>query len=227
MTRTKYSFNRQGDVTNYEWAIEAYDTYPESPTKLTAGKRLGFDAVLVDKDTPADTSAWICWADAASLKFCDAGLRGDLVLVESPAVLGTVSGTAQTEERKPCANLDIEAWQGNLPGGTVRTDAEGKFQLKIPTFKALHDLYADKGLSILALSTDQSDDVVKRFIKENKINFPVMMVNDEVKEAYGGIAGVPTTFIIDGQGMVRYAQLGAPANEMQLFQRMVEKLLAE
>ena len=40
------------NVTTYEWAIKAYDRYPDEPTRLHSGKRLGFEVAVVDKDHP-------------------------------------------------------------------------------------------------------------------------------------------------------------------------------
>ena len=54
-TRTKMAYNRKGDVTIYEWAIQVFDQYPDKPTKLEPGKRIGFDIAVADKDVPAST----------------------------------------------------------------------------------------------------------------------------------------------------------------------------
>ena len=54
-TKTKMAYSRKGDVTIYEWAIQVFDKYPDKPTKLEPGKRIGFDLAVVDKDVPATT----------------------------------------------------------------------------------------------------------------------------------------------------------------------------
>ena len=46
------------------------------------------------------------------------------------------------------------------------------------------------------------------------------------KQAFGGIVGIPTTFVIDKKGIVRYAYTGSPGDKLT-FQRHVEELLAE
>jgi len=132
LTKTQYAFSREGDVTIYEWAIEPYDKYPDSPTKLVPGKRLGFDVVIADKDAGASTSAWICWAGLGAIKFCNADLLGDLVLVEKPSALGTLSGTVKWDGKTPPAALDLDVWQRELPAGTVRTGAKGGYELILP-----------------------------------------------------------------------------------------------
>ncbi len=91
-TRTKMAYSRKGDVTIYEWAIQVFDQYPDRPTRLEAGKKIGFDIAVVDKDVPAttekgmteprsDRSAWIYWGPPwHGQKTYDAGSLGTLIL---------------------------------------------------------------------------------------------------------------------------------------------------
>ncbi|RUL81851.1 hypothetical protein [Tautonia sociabilis] len=91
-TATRMAFRRDGDVTVYEWALQAFDRYPDRPTDLVPGKRIGFDVVVVDKDVPASThsaetepedarSAWVSWCPGFSgPRFLNAGSIGELVL---------------------------------------------------------------------------------------------------------------------------------------------------
>jgi len=41
---------------------------------------------------------------------------------------------------------------------------------------------------------------VKTFAAKMKINYPVAITNDDVEKKFGGIAALPTTFLIDTQG---------------------------
>ena len=49
-TKTRMAYVQKADVTVYEWAIQVFDRYPDKPTKLEPGKRIGFDVAVVDKD---------------------------------------------------------------------------------------------------------------------------------------------------------------------------------
>src|ERR1700752_2786812 len=70
---------------------------------------------------------------------------------------------------------------------------------EIPDLVDLQKRYADK-LEIIALATDEDDaDEVRRFVMESGINYRVAMVSDEVRRDYGGIAALPTSFVIDAQ----------------------------
>jgi hypothetical protein len=97
-TKTRMAFRREGDITTYEWAIQAYDHYPDKPTRLVPGMRIGFDVTVCDKDTPAQTpqagndpepdrAAWISWGpsvDPGGFKGLNAPNLGEIVLGRVP-----------------------------------------------------------------------------------------------------------------------------------------------
>ena len=150
-TRTEGACTREGDVTIYEWAVEAFDTYPDSPTKLVLGRTIGFDVVVVDKDTETSNSAWISWAPCGGglQKFFNADLLGDLVLIEG---YGSVSGVALTvkergtffkipvigwlgrlfsSDRVPAVGAQIHALEKGEVKGTATADEKGEFQFQL------------------------------------------------------------------------------------------------
>jgi thiol-disulfide isomerase/thioredoxin len=75
--------------------------------------------------------------------------------------------------------------------------------LEIPYFIELQKRYGDRGLAVIGVSLDeQGPDVVKEFVKQLGVNYPIVIGNEKITEAYGGIEGIPTTFVIDRQGRV-------------------------
>ena len=85
----------------------------------------------------------------------------------------------------------------------------GPCRAEIPDLIDLQKRYADK-LEIIALATDEDDaDEVRRFVLKSGINYRVAMAPDDVRRSYGGIAALPTAFVIDSQG--RIVLVNAPA----------------
>ena len=79
----------------------------------------------------------------------------------------------------------------------------GPCRMEIPGFVDLYKKYNEKGLEIIGVSVDQSGwNAVKPFIKNYKINYPILMFNNQVVMDYGGIRGIPTTFIINRKGEI-------------------------
>jgi RNA polymerase sigma factor (sigma-70 family) len=84
-TTTAMSYRREGDVTTYEWAIQVFDRYPDRPSRLESGKRIGLDVVVVDKDRDREKPTWLYWGPAPTrFKGWDAGILGELILGEDP-----------------------------------------------------------------------------------------------------------------------------------------------
>ena len=72
---------------------------------------------------------------------------------------------------------------------------------EIPDFIKLHSEYGSKGVQIVGIALDQLDKV-KAFVKENGMNYPVLMGTNEVAASYGGVEAIPTTFLIDKSGKI-------------------------
>jgi hypothetical protein len=49
---------------------------------------------------------------------------------------------------------------------------------------------------------------VKPYLAEKKMDYPVVVGNDQVSQSYGGIDSLPTTFIIDRDGRVAFVHMG-------------------
>lgn len=154
-TRTKCVAVRHGNTTIYEWAVELYDNYPDRKTILQAGKTVGFDIAVVDRDNdgipvnnPAGGStAWVCWAQFGTLKAFDTDLLGDLVLMENQKGLGMIRGQVASEESgKPCENLDIDVFRDGKPAGRVKTGLSGKYEF--PARSGMYTLKPHPGQDI-------------------------------------------------------------------------------
>lgn len=78
----------------------------------------------------------------------------------------------------------------------------GPCRAEIPDLIALQEKYAGK-LQIIGLMVDEDDaGVVKQVVARTGINYPVAMTSPEIRIKYGGIAALPTSFVLDTQGRV-------------------------
>jgi thiol-disulfide isomerase/thioredoxin len=85
---------------------------------------------------------------------------------------------------------------------------------EIPGLVGLQKKYGAHGLAVVAVSVDEAGlKAVKSFAEKNGVNYPVVLTDNKVVDAYGGIDGLPTTFIIDRAGHIVKRHLGftAPA----------------
>ena len=85
----------------------------------------------------------------------------------------------------------------------------GPCKIEMPWFVEFQRKYKDRGFSVIAVAMDEEGwRVVRPFADRLKLNFPIVIGNDEVADKYGGIAALPTTYIIDKQGKVALMHQG-------------------
>ncbi len=100
-------------------------------------------------------------------------------------------------------------------------------RIEIPHFKELYDKYRSDGFEVVGIALDkQGAEVVKPFADREKVNYTIVIGNDAVASAYGGIRAIPTTFMIDKEGRIHSKYVGVP-KDMGVFEEDVKKLLGK
>ncbi len=103
----------------------------------------------------------------------------------------------------------------------------GPCRMEIPHFVELQKQYQGKGFTFVGVSLDQQGPgVVKKFISQWNINYPIVMdMEGALAQSYGGIRGIPTTFIIGKKGDIKDTHVGYRPKEV--FEEAIKKALAE
>lgn len=81
---------------------------------------------------------------------------------------------------------------------------------EIPELQALHERFRASGLELVGVSIDSdgTDDAIRSFMQEFKMTFPVWRDPDDRISAQYLIVGVPATFLIDKEGILRWKKTG-------------------
>lgn len=94
---------------------------------------------------------------------------------------------------------------------------------EIPHFIEMQSKYAPQGLQILGISMDDDEPPVRQFQQQFKMNYPVAIGNPKLADQYGGILGLPITFVIDRNGRITARHIGA--TDPSVIEAEVRKLL--
>ena len=95
---------------------------------------------------------------------------------------------------------------------------------EIPHFIELYEQYKDKDCVIVGIALDREGiNIVKPFVQKNKIEYPVLISDRQVPQAYGGINSIPTTFVIDSAGNIRKRYVGY--RDKSVFEADIKMLL--
>ena len=73
---------------------------------------------------------------------------------------------------------------------------------EIPHLVELQQRYGDRGLQIIGISMDDDAGPVLTLTRKRKVNYPIVMGDQKLGTLYGGILGLPVTYLIDRNGMV-------------------------
>lgn len=100
----------------------------------------------------------------------------------------------------------------------------GPCKIEIPWFIEFERKHKDKGFAVIGVSMDEDGwSTVKPFVTELGMNYRVVIGNDRTAESYGGIEGLPTTFLIDRDGRIASVHIGLAGK--QDFEDAIDKLL--
>jgi len=101
----------------------------------------------------------------------------------------------------------------------------GPCKIEIPWFIDFEQTYKDRGFAVIGVSMDDDGwEVVKPYIQQRKINYRILVGNEEVGARYGGVDSLPTTFLIDRTGRIATIHVGLETSK-QGFQNEIAKLL--
>jgi cytochrome c-type biogenesis protein len=100
----------------------------------------------------------------------------------------------------------------------------GPCRVEMPEFESAFQSRKDEGFTILAINNGESIETVAGFRKELAVSFPLLMDEKaDIQQLYA-IAGYPTTFLLDRNGMI-IAQQAGPLTADQIRQ-LVDRALA-
>lgn len=112
-----------------------------------------------------------------------------------------------------------------LNGEQVRLDAPGSAltllnfwatwcapcAAEMPLLQQTSDAYAGQGVRVIAVTdpdAGQTEDEVHAFLAEYDLTLPVALETDQALYAAFNVAGIPVTYILDAQGVIRAQHIG-------------------
>jgi cytochrome c biogenesis protein CcmG/thiol:disulfide interchange protein DsbE len=144
--------------------------------------------------------------------------------------------TAPSEPRKAAPDFALK----DINGSTVKlSDYKGKVVLlnfwatwcapckvEIPWFIGFETQYKDRNFAVLGVSLDDDGwDSLKPYLNQHKMNYKVLLGNDDVSKSYGDVDSLPTTFIIDRRGNIASTHMGLVSKN--IYEDEIKKLLRD
>jgi thiol-disulfide isomerase/thioredoxin len=74
---------------------------------------------------------------------------------------------------------------------------------EIPELNALHNALTEDGLTVVGVALDEEGwETVAPFAEASSIDYPIVLDDGTVAAQFGGVYGLPTSFVIDREGQV-------------------------
>lgn len=103
----------------------------------------------------------------------------------------------------------------------------GPCRLSMPMLNKMYEELSGQGFTVLAVNLDAYIDEALKFLKKHPVTYPVVRDTGGVLPQLYGMNGMPTAYLIDRRGKVRYIHHGFKRGDMPEIRHAVETLLRE
>jgi len=146
-------------------------------------------------------------------------MKGILIVLLVMALGVSLDGQLSAQSKQKAPNFALKSADGKtyelskMKGKVVVVNFWatwcGPCRKEIPDFIEIYKRYESKGLEIIGIALDEGGwEDVKPYVKESKINYPIVLGGRKEASDYGNVAAIPTTFIIDKNGFIVDRHIG-------------------
>ena len=95
----------------------------------------------------------------------------------------------------------------------------------MPALERIYQRYRGQGLVVIGVSEDRTADNARGFLSRTRVSFPVMHDADHSVANRFSPPTMPSTYIIDRQGVVRHVHSGFRGGDAATLERQIRELL--
>jgi thiol-disulfide isomerase/thioredoxin len=115
----------------------------------------------------------------------------------------------------------------------------GPCRITLPKFSSWQNTYKDKGLVVLGVTKyyghaegrpvakDQELSYLREFKKRNRLPYGFVVDDSSENDLNYGVYSIPTSFLIDRKGVVRFISISADEEELEQMEAMIKKVISE
>lgn len=150
---------------------------------------------------------------------------------------GGGGGASHPLQRHPAPDVEVQTRAG---GAWHPSNANGKVLVidfwatwcgpcrdSFPRLDAVYKKHVDKGLEVMAIAEDQDPNKIPPFVRATGVTFPIALDPEGTAASTFDVATMPSEFVIDRHGVVRFVHSGYHPDDMDALEKEVSQLLDE
>jgi peroxiredoxin len=103
----------------------------------------------------------------------------------------------------------------------------GPCRKEMPVLQKMYDKYQDLGVSVWGVNVEQENQAGRDFLADLNLSFPILFDASNTISAMYQVEAMPTTIIVDRDGLVRYAFKGYKPGYEKKYAKAIKKLVRE
>ena len=101
-------------------------------------------------------------------------------------------------------------------------------RFETPYLVSVYEKYADRGFKVVGITVDSNNSLtaVKRFLEEMEVSYDILLDPDMISTDVFAAIGLPATFILDRDGVIRFMQYGPILEDDPAFLKTLDEILS-
>jgi peroxiredoxin len=124
-------------------------------------------------------------------------------------------------------NLKLTEQRGNIIVINFWASWCGPCRKEMPVLQKFYDKYQDLGVSVWGVNVEQENQAGRDFLADLNLSFPILFDASNTISAMYQVEAMPTTIIVDRDGVVRYAFKGYKPGYEKKYAKAIKKLIRE
>lgn len=103
----------------------------------------------------------------------------------------------------------------------------GPCRKEMPELEKLHNKYHDLGFTVLGINVENEPSAANKMLAASPVSFPILYDSENVASKLYNIKAMPTTIIIDKDGIARFSHLAFEPGYEKKYEEQIKKLIKE